>query len=174
VWMPTGSSSRKNPDGTFVHYGMQPGGGTWDVEPSLTVSGKHGRTGWGAQAAYRWRVSETNGSGFRFGDKTRVSGWLSYLLQPTLGATARLEYFHEGAIGGHYNGPHSHSAPADRQENYGGKTLAGAVGFNWQPPIRGSFRPELGIEASLPLYQKLNGIQPPQYLRLATVIRQTF
>src|SRR5690606_2783860 len=32
VWVPTGASDRRNPDGTFVHYGMQPGSGTWDVE----------------------------------------------------------------------------------------------------------------------------------------------
>lgn len=174
VWVPTGGSKRKNLDGTFVHYGMQPGSGTWDLEPSVTVSGRNGKAGWGAQAAYRWRVTEANNSGFRFGDKSRVSGWISYLLRPTVGATARLEFTKEGAIEGHYNGPHNHSAPSDRQENYGGKTVSAALGLNWQPPLRGSFRPELGIEASVPLYQNLNGIQAPQDWRVSTAIRQTF
>lgn len=173
VWVPTGSSSRKNPDGTFVHYGMQPGSGTWDVEPSLTVSGKRGRTGWGAQAAYRWRVSEANDPGFRFGDKARMSGWLSYLVRPTVGATARLEYSREGKVEGHYDGAHNHSAPPDRQENYGGKTVTGALGVNWQPMLNSSFRPELGIEASVPFHQKQNGIQAPQDWRIATAIRHT-
>ena len=27
VWVPTGSVSKANPDGSFVHYGMQPGSG---------------------------------------------------------------------------------------------------------------------------------------------------
>jgi hypothetical protein len=172
--MPTGKSDLKNADGTFVHYGMQPGGGTRDVEPSLTFSGKTGRMGWGAQGAYRWRVSEANNSGFRFGDKTKLSGWLSYLLRPSVGATARLEYLQEGAVKGHYNGPHSHSSPADRQENYGGKTFSAAAGLNWQPLFRGAFRPEFGIEASLPIRQDLNGIQPPQDWRISTAVRHVF
>lgn len=171
LWVPTGSSSRKSPDGRFVHYGMQPGSGTWDAEPSLTISGRAGRFGWGAQGAYRWRITEANASGFRFGDKAKLNGWASYLLRPSLGATARLEYAQEGSVEGHYNGAHNHSAPPDRQENYGGKTISAGLGLNWQLPLKGLFRPEVGIEAGLPLYQKLNGIQAPQDWRLATAVR---
>ena len=174
VWIPTGDVDRKNPDGTLVHYGMQPGSGTWDVEPSFTVSGKSGPLGWGAQAAYRWRVTEANETGFRFGDKTRLNGWLSYLLLPTLGTTARLEYAHEGIVEGHFNVAHNHSSPPDRQENYGGKVVTGAIGLNWQPPLRGAFRPELGVELAIPLYQNLYGIQAPQDWMFSTAIRQTF
>ena len=39
VSAPTGSVSRKDEDGNFVHYGMQPGSGTWDLQPSLTLRG---------------------------------------------------------------------------------------------------------------------------------------
>src|SRR5690606_17907938 len=66
VWVPTGASNKTNADGTFVHYGMQPGGGTWDLEPSVTVSGRAGGLGWGAQASYRWKTDSTNASGFAF------------------------------------------------------------------------------------------------------------
>lgn len=174
VWVPTGSVTRKNPNGNFVHYGMQPGGGTWDIEPSVTVSGRAGGLGWGAQAAYRWRTDDTNKSGFAFGDKARATGWLSYLLGSDVGTTARLEYVHEGPVLGHYNGPHSHASPPDRQENYGGDTVTAGLGLNWLVPVPAEHRPQLGAEFALPLYQDLNGIQMPQDWRLSVSLSQTF
>lgn len=136
VWVPTGAVDRKNADGTFVHYGMQPGSGTWDIEPSLTVAGRAGALGWGAQAAYRWRTSEHNEAGFAFGDKARATGWLSYLVAADVGATARLEYVHEGQVLGHYNGAHNHAAPPDRQASYGGDTVSAGLGLNWRSSAR--------------------------------------
>ncbi|HCJ42929.1 MAG TPA: hypothetical protein DHV58_02645, partial [Erythrobacter sp.] len=73
LWSPTGKVDRKNSDGTFVHYMMQSGSGTWDIEPSVTVSGQAGMIGWGAQASYRWRTEDANKSGFAFGDKAQAT-----------------------------------------------------------------------------------------------------
>jgi hypothetical protein len=174
VWVPTGASDEKNADGTYVHYGMQPGAGTWDVEPSLTLTGLAGAVGWGGQAAYRWRTSEHNDSGFAFGDRARATGWISYLLSADVGATARLEYLHEGKVLGHYNGPHNHAAPPDRQENYGGDTVSAGFGFNWLLPVASEHRPQLGAEIAVPLYQNLNGIQAPQNWRFSLALSQTF
>lgn len=174
VWAPTGSVDKKNADGSFVHYGMQPGGGTWDIEPAVTVSGHAGGLGWGAQASYRWKTDESNASGFAFGDKARATGWISYLLGNDVGATARLEYVHEGQVQGHYNGAHHHSAPPDRQENYGGDTVTAGLGLNWLLPVATSRRPQLGAEFALPIYQDLNGIQAPQDWRFSLAISQTF
>ena len=174
VWLPTGSADRTNADGTFVHYGMQPGSGTWDVEPSLTVHGREGPVGWGAQAAYRWRTESANGSGFAFGDVARASGWASYLLAADLGATARVEWRHEGQIEGHYAGAHHHTAPPDRQENYGGDTVSAGLGLNWLLPVGGAKRPQLGAEFSVPLHQDLNGIQAPQDWRFSLSLGREF
>ena len=174
VWLPTGSADRTNADGTFVHYGMQPGSGTWDVEPSLTVHGREGPVGWGAQAGYRWRTESANGSGFAFGDVARTSGWASYLLAADLGATARVEWRHEGQIEGHYAGAHHHTAPPDRQENYGGDTVSAGLGLNWLLPVGGAKRPQLGAEFSVPLHQDLNGIQAPQDWRFSLSLGREF
>ncbi len=174
VWVPTGAVDKLNADGTFVHYGMQPGSGTWDFEPSITVSGSERAVGWGGQASYRWRTDGDNASGFAFGDKARVTGWLSYLLTADLGATARLEYEHEGQIQGHYNGPHNHSAPSDRQENYGSKTVSAGFGVNWLLPVGDWQRPQLGVEFGVPLHQYLNGIQLPRDWRLAVSLAKAF
>lgn len=174
VWVPTGAVDRTNPDGTFVHYGMQPGSGTWDVEPALTVSGKSGGMGWGAQASYRWRTEDANESGFAFGDRARATAWLSHAASRDFGLTARAEYTHEGPILGHYNGPHNHSAPPDRQANYGGDIVQAGLGVNWLLPVGTSHRPQLGAEFLVPLYQDLNGIQVPRDWSFAIAIAQTF
>jgi hypothetical protein len=172
VWAPTGSVSRRNDDGTFMEYCMQPGSGTWDLEPSATLTGGGGALGWGVQAGYRWRVEHRNDSGFRLGDRGRVSGWLSYRVQPTLALIARAEFSSQGRIHGEYNGPHNDMSPPDFPHNYGGEMLTGAVGANWQ--LLGKSGPQLGVELGVPLYQKLNGVQVPQDWRLSTAIRHTF
>lgn len=98
VWVPTGAIDKTNADGNFVHYGMQPGGGTWDIEPSVTLYGRSGAIGWGAQGSYRYKTKDHNDSGFAFGDLGRVSGWASYAASSSLGLTGRLEYTHEGIV----------------------------------------------------------------------------
>lgn len=174
LWVPTGSVDKHNADGTFVHYMMQPGSGTWDIEPAVTFAGQTGSLGWGGQASYRWRTDASNASGFAFGDKARATGWLSYLLTGDLGATTRLEYEHEGVIENHYNAAHRHNTPADRQGNYGGDVVNAGFGLNWLMPLPTARRPQLGAEVSVPLYQNLNGIQLPHDWRLSFSIAQTF
>lgn len=174
VWVPTGATGKTNPDGTFVHYGMQPGSGTWDIEPSLTVHGREGAFGWGAQASYRWRTDDDNARGFAFGDVARATGWASYLVTSGVGLTTRLEWRHEGSIEGHYNGPHKHASPPDGQRNYGGDTVSAGLGVNWALPLGRMDASQLGAEIAVPLYQDLNGIQAPQDWRLSLSLSQTF
>lgn len=174
VWAPTGKVDRRNADGTFVHYMMQSGSGTWDVEPSVTISGQSGLLGWGAQASYRWRTESENASGFAFGDRASASGWLSYLVDNGFSLTSRITWEHEGQILGHYNGPHNHHTPADRQENYGGDKLLAGFGANVALPFGGSQRPQISLEAGVPLYQDLNGIQLAEDWRASVALSHTF
>jgi hypothetical protein len=163
VSIPTGSVSRKNTNGTFVHYGMQPGSGTWDLEPSFTVHGLDDEFGWGAQLAYLVRLEEMNESGYRLGDRFTASAWVSRPLSDKVSLSARLSYEDKGKIEGHYNGPHGHASPPDRQENYGGQRLSAGLGGN----LVLNDRVRLGAEISVPLLQDLNGIQSPQDVSLS-------
>jgi hypothetical protein len=156
--IPTGSSSVKDEGGTFVHYGMQPGSGTWDAEPSLTLRGIEQGFGWGAQVKYLVRLEDANSSGFAFGDRFTANAWLSKPVGSKVSLSARLGFTSEGQIEGHYNGPHNHSSPPDRQANYGGEILDAGLGANIV--IGGGLR--LGAEANLPLHQDLNGYQLPR------------
>jgi hypothetical protein len=158
VSAPTGKATRKDADGTYLHYMMQGGSGTWDLNPSLTLLGANDRFGWGAQAGYLFRAENRNAAGFRFGDRFTATAWLSKPLSPRLSLSGRLAWSDEGTIKGHYNGAHSHTAPPDRQANYGGQRLESSLGVN---TIVGD-RVRLGGELALLLYQKVNGIQPPK------------
>ena len=170
VSIPTGSVSRKNHDGTFVHYGMQPGSGTWDLIPSFTLGGGDEQWRWGAQARYRFRAENRNRSGFRFGDRFDSSIWLSKPLSPVAAVTGRIAYQDEGKVEGHYDGAHNHASPPDRQENYGGQMVQAGLGAN--VIVGGNWR--LGAEATLPLYQKLNGIQAPKDLGINLNLSRMF
>jgi len=174
VWVPTGKSGIKDSEGFFTQYCMQTGSGTWDFEPSATIKGQHRRLGWGAQASYRWRLEDRNSSGYRLGNKALMTGWLSYLVGPNVGATARAEFTHQGRIHGEYDGPHFEDMPPDFPANYGGDLLTGAIGLNWEPTIGGKRGPQLGVEVGVPIYQNVKGVQLPQKLQLSAGIKQFF
>jgi len=158
VSVPTGKVDRRNADGTYVHYMMQGGSGTWDLNPSFTLHGLSEHFGWGAQVSYLFRAEDRNRSGFRFGDRLTATAWLSKPLTSRLSLSARLAWSSEGRIQGHYNGAHLHASPPDRQENYGGERIEAGLGANLN--VARSLR--LGVEASLPVHQDLNGIQSPK------------
>jgi len=173
VWVPTGKSGLKDDD-TFLQYCMQTGSGTWDIEPSATVRGQDGRLGWGLQGSYRFRAEHRNSSGYRLGNRALATGWVSYLVGPNVGVTARAEYSHQGRIHGEYDGMHMEDMPQDFPANFGGDMVMGAVGLNWEPMLGEKRGPQVGVEMGVPLYQKLNGVQLPQRWQVSAGIRQFF
>jgi hypothetical protein len=174
LWVPTGKANLKNPDGTFTEYDMQTGSGTWDIEPSATVTGQQGTLGWGAQAGYRFRAERRNSAGYRLGNRALLTGWLSYHVASRVSATARMEFTSQGSIQGMYNGPAAMGMPEDVPANYGGDLLVGALGVNWKPTLGMQRGPQLGVEFGLPLYQRVNGVQLPQKWQVSAGFRQFF
>ncbi|PLK27306.1 hypothetical protein [Novosphingobium sp. TH158] len=158
VSAPTGSVSRRNASGAYVHYMMQGGSGTWDLNPSFTLHGTTSHFGWGAQVAYLFRAEDANKSGFRFGDRFTATAWASKPVTGNLSLSARLAFSEEGTIKGHYNGAHGHASPPDLQGNYGGTRLDAGIGAN----LIVARRVRLGVEAAVPIHQDLNGIQLPR------------
>ena len=158
VSAPTGDVGRKNESGNFVHYMMQGGSGTWDLNPSLTLRGAQPGWGWGLQAGYLFRAEKANSSGFRFGDRFTATAWLSKPVASNFSLSARAQWTTEEQVRGHYNAAHSHMSPPDRQANYGGQRLELGLGGNLV--LGHGYR--IGAEAVLPVYQRLNGIQLPK------------
>ena len=156
---PTGSVGEKDAEGVFTHYMMQLGSGTWDFLPSLTYTGRMDVWAWGAQASGIIRLEEMNESGFRFGDAVQLTAWGSRRLANWLSASLRLAYFSQGTVKLHYNGPHNHASPPDRQPNYGGRFLDVGIGLNAavQSGVLQGHR--FGVEWLQPLHQDVNGFQ---------------
>ena len=159
VSAPTGDVGIQNADGTFTHYGMQLGSGTWDALPGLTYTGRSGPVSWGAQANLALRLEAANDSGYQRGNVTRVTGWVARRVTAATSVSARFAYRHEGHVTGHYHGPHNHSSPPDLQANYGGEWLEAGIGLNvaiQDGALRGH---RIGIEVVVPIRQEVSGIQ---------------
>tara|TARA_R110002096_G_scaffold4501_42_gene21339 strand:+ start:4954 stop:6042 length:1089 start_codon:yes stop_codon:yes gene_type:complete len=145
-------------DGVFLPYGMQLGRGTWNIRPGLTYLGQTDRLSWGAQAIGTFDLEEENDSGFSYGNNVNTTAWLAIPLTDCLSISGRINYFHEDAIDGHYNGAHNHVAPPHFQPNYGGDYLDGGLGLNFYAS-GGFFQGHrLALEWLFPLYQDLNGV----------------
>jgi hypothetical protein len=156
---PTGSVNQKGSDGRFTHYMMQLGSGTWDFLPSITYT-QYGETwSWGGQAGATYRFGQFNDSGFRFGNRFYATAWGSYGLTNWLSASLRGIYSQQGAIEGHYNGPHNHSAPPDLQANYGGRFFDVGFGVNAVVPEGTLSGIRMGVEWLQPVSQNVNGFQ---------------
>ncbi len=156
---PTGSVDEKNSDGTFTHYHMQLGSGTWDFLPSLTYTGRDGHWTWGAQASGVKRIEDENESGFAFGDIFQATAWGSYRLTSWLSASVRVLHTQQSEVEGHYNGPHNHSSPPDLQENYGGRFWDVGFGVNTVVPSGPFEGHRLSAEWLEPISDDVNGYQ---------------
>ncbi|QIB66770.1 hypothetical protein [Kineobactrum salinum] len=159
VSVPTGSVKEKNADGSYVHYGMQLGSGTWDLLPSVTYNGGRDRLSWGAQLSARLPMESENEAGFAFGEKYGATTWGAYRVADWLSLSLRLRYSKEGDIDGHYNGAHNHGSPPDLQANYGGEFLDYGLGLNlaMQQGVAAGVR--LGLEWTGKINANVNGYQ---------------
>jgi hypothetical protein len=154
---PTGDFSETGADGKPVHYGMQLGAGVWQVLPSITYKYQLEPITAGVQLSTRQPLEDTNNLGYHQGDQLASTAWLSYLWNPSISLSVRLQYSKTDTIQGHYEAAHNHSAPADFQGNYGGEQILAGVGFNTVIPATGGVR--LGFEYLTPINESLNGVQ---------------
>lgn len=159
VSVPTGKVDRKNADGSFVHYGMQLGSGTWDLTSGITYSGRAGRLSWGAQANAVIRLEDENDSGFAFGDKYQASLWSAVRVADWMSLSGRVTWEDQDPIGGHYHSAHNHSAPEDFQENYGGEFVDAAAGANFVITGGNFAGLRLGLEWVTRISEDYNGYQ---------------
>ncbi len=159
ISVPTGSVDERNADGTFVHYGMQLGSGTWDLHPGLTYTGYDNLLSWGAQLGTVLRLEDENDSGFAFGERYFATGWGAYRFADWGSTSLRLSYEKENKIRGHYNDTHNHSSPPDFQHNYGGEFVDAGIGLNVVPQTGALAGVRLGLEWVLPVRGHYNGIQ---------------
>jgi len=142
-------------------YDMQLGSGTVDLKPALTYTAlsEDAKWNWGGQAGFTYHVDH-NGNGYSLGDSAKVTGWLQRALGPAT-TWLRAAYNYTGSINGRdpeidkLLDPVSGAPTPDADPgNYGGHRFDGFAGVSY---AAGPF--SIGVEAGIPLYQNLNGLQ---------------
>lgn len=166
VSIPTGSIEEEGrmmmPNGMMMQmrsaYGMQLGTGTYDLIPTVTYIGKSGPLGWGVQYSGRIALQDENDERYRWGNQHQVTGWLAYALNEALSGTVRIAASTQGEIDGQdprIGGPFQGTYP----EFYGGERIETFLGLNGHLPLGNGAMARVGIEAGMPIYQRLNGPQ---------------
>lgn len=171
--LPTGSSDEKDrtpgPGGPATRQlpaAMQLGSGTVDLLPSVTYVQQFENTSFGLQANAIVRLEDENSNGYRFGNVFGLTTWSGYNLNKWLGLNLGLNYTYTGELRGTQDDVNqeammgmSRTIPTAFGENYGGERVDGIVGINFYVP-RGPFKDHrLAVDARLPVWQDLNGLQ---------------
>jgi hypothetical protein len=138
-------------------YAMQPGTGTYDFMPGIAYSGVLKAWSWGL--AYRARLPlDQNAQGWRYGDLQELNAWGGYTWRPGLETTLRLNGSTQGAIHGADAAILGYAQGSDPLF-YGGQQVSVFGGVMVSGRFVGLPSSQLGLEAGVPLYQRLNGPQ---------------
>ncbi|MFM8443996.1 MAG: DUF3570 domain-containing protein [Methylococcus sp.] len=157
---PTGSvNQRVNGNSEFEHYGMQLGGGTWNIWPSLSYNGYADDFNWGGQINAIVPLEDHNDSGFAFGTMFQSTAWGGYQIQDWLSGSLRALYTYQDSISGRYPQSFVPTGPMDTPQSYGGQFLD--VGFGLNAMVQsGDFEGNhFGLEWLQPAYNDYNGYQ---------------
>ncbi len=138
-------------------YAMQLGSGTFDAMPGLTYSGNHDNFGWGAQYGATFRLGR-NSEDYSLGDKHQITTWGSYAITPAISFSARVTAEHEGDIDGQDSNIMAPVQTAN-PDNFGGERISASLGINIVVPSGILEGHRFAIEATVPVYQDLNGPQ---------------
>lgn len=139
-------------------YPMQVGSGTFDLMPGITWLWQNDSWSSGAQASGVIRLGE-NGNGYTLGNVGSATMWGARQFSPWLSGSIRLAGRTWDKIDGADPSLNSAMVPTADPRNAGGNRLDALLGINFEVR-KGSLKGQrLAIEAGVPLYQSVNGIQ---------------
>lgn len=151
-------------------YTMQIGSGTVDFLPGLAYKGSHDRWRWSAQALATVRLGR-NYRGYSLGNRYALSTRVSYQccswLEPVFGLRAQTWERVNGSDPNlpSFPGPLYPASVADPRK-YGGDKINASLGARFNI-LSGWFEGgSVEAQASLPVYQRLNGPQPEEQWQL--------
>ncbi len=142
-------------------YDMQTGSGTFDLKPAVTYSHLTADAlwNWGAQVSGVYHIDK-NYADYALGDSIKATTWLQRAFGPAA-SWLRLAFTDTDRIRGRdqeiqkiLNPTTGASTPDADPDNYGGQRLDALLGIAFK---KGPF--SFGVEAGLPVYEYLNGLQ---------------
>jgi hypothetical protein len=159
-------------------YDMQLGSGTFDLKPALTYNAvsEDALWNWGGQASYTYHVGR-NDAGYSLGDSLKLTSWLQRAFGPAA-TWLRLSYVNTAKISGQDPNitilldpnPKIGASMAEADpKNYGGDVINAFIGVSY---TKGPF--SAGVEAGVPLYQYVNGLQLANTWYLTAAIQVMF
>jgi len=138
-------------------YSMQLGSGTYDLLPGITYYAGKEKLGWGTQVSAIIRLGE-NEEDYTLGDQYQISSWASYRVIPSTSTSLRITYQDTDSIDG-FDDQIMAPVQTANPSNYGGNALHSAIGINYAVQQGGLRGLRLALEYSVPLKQKVNGVQ---------------
>lgn len=143
--------------GMRLPYAMQTGSGTFDLLPGVTYLKQAKKLSYSMQALATLRPFY-NADGYRFGNDVTLNAWGSYRVVRCASVSLRLENVWSGTISGNDTRVLRVMEPSADTRNYGGDLASCYAGINvyfHKQNLNG----KLSLEAGLPWYQSVNGIQ---------------
>lgn len=162
VSFPTGSITKTDDtpamEDARLPYPMQLGSGTYDLLPGYTIVQQREKTTIGGQISGIVRLGE-NSEGYRLGNQTKLSSWVSYLVSPSFSTSIRAAYTAWGDIEGEDSMLNKAMAPTMDPDLRGGQRLDLSFGINLLK-TKGELKDNrLALEIGAPIYTNLNGPQ---------------
>ena len=166
--VPTGSIDNMDvtpasaPNKALLPYPMQIGSGTFDLLPGITYLAQGEKTSMGAQVLGTFRLGQ-NERTYALGNQVNANIWGAYQIIQALSASLRINGTFLSGISGqdpsYMMMVNNRMVPTVFTENSGFNRISTALGANFYVPSGPLKNIRLGIEAELPVYQNINGIQ---------------
>lgn len=165
--VPSGSIRKEDRTGRRLPYDNQIGNGTVDFEWGWTYRGAFDRFAWGGQVFGRHPLGR-NGLRYAEGSRFEASIWSGVRLLAGLSSSLRVQWQKQNNL----DGPGDRAFlpitnPAENGKARGGTRFLVGPGLAWDlpGPLRGQ---RISLEASIPVYQDLDGPQLERDWVLAT------
>jgi len=162
-------------------YDMQNGSGTFDFKPALTYSWLSGDALWNLGAQVSGTIHMGTNNGWAYGDSYKLSTWGQRAFGD-FSTWARATYTDTAPIRGQdanisclnvscnpANSMQVSPMPDSDPHNYGGQVLNVFLGAAYQFHAM-----SIGVEAGMPAYQNLNGLQQKNHWQVTTGMQSMF
>ncbi len=153
VKTPTGSSTEKSLNGSFIHAHMQPGTGSWDPVILLMYTKVVNPLLLQADATYQ--VATRNSNGYKFGDSLAATLTGNYALFSYLKLTSGLTYLHLNEASDSEGKYTDLKSLMDDPANTGGNSIWFSPGLQVLP-FKSS---AVDLKVQFPLWERVRGTQ---------------